>query len=113
MRPTLPALTAAALALAGAPARGAGTVDYLRQVKAWIDQGAAAPAGEKPEPDPREHWAFHSPVRAPLPASRNAQSTIRNPVDAFLAAEWQKRGLTPQPPADRRLLLRRLYLDLV
>jgi mono/diheme cytochrome c family protein len=81
-------------------------------LRAWIDQGAAAPADERPEPDPREHWAFHAPVRPAVPAVKDA-ARARNPVDAFLAAEWERRGLTPQPPADRRLLLRRVYLDLV
>src|SRR5262249_33807257 len=80
-------------------------------LRAWIDQGATGPADEKPEADPKEHWAFRAPVRPPLPAVPDAR--IRNPVDAFLAAEWSKRGLVPQPPADRRTLLRRVSLDLV
>src|SRR5205085_1272021 len=63
--------------------------------------------------DPKDHWAFRPPVRPRVPAIRNPQSTIRNPIDAFLAAEREKHGLTPQPPADRRLLLRRVYLDLI
>jgi mono/diheme cytochrome c family protein len=81
-------------------------------LRAWIDQGAAGPADERPEPDPREHWAFRAPTRPAVPAVRDA-ARIRNPVDAFLAAAREKRGLVPQPPADRRLLLRRVYLDLV
>ncbi len=80
-------------------------------LKRWIDQGARGPADEKPEADPRDHWAFRPPVRPSLPALKRGASG--NPVDAFLAAEWEKRGLTPQPPADRRLLLRRVYLDLI
>jgi hypothetical protein len=81
-------------------------------LRLWIDQGAAAPADEKPELDPKEHWAFRPPTRSPLPPVKDA-AHAGNPIDAFLAAEWEKRGLTPQPPADRRLLLRRVYLDLV
>ncbi len=80
-------------------------------LKTWIDQGAIGPANEKPEADPKEHWAFRTPIRPPLPAVKDGR--VRNPVDAFLAAERQKRGLVPQPAADRRLLLRRVYLDLV
>ncbi len=78
--------------------------------RAWIDQGAPAPADEKPEPDPRDHWAFRPPVR---PAVPRVHSPGRNPVDAFLAAEQEKRGLTPQPAAERAVLLRRVYLDLI
>lgn len=83
-------------------------------LRAWLDQGAAGPADEKPEPDPREHWAFRTPVRPAVPALGNTGSReAPNPIDAFLAVEWEKHGLKPQPPADRRTLLRRLYLDLI
>src|SRR5262245_1285859 len=30
-------------------------------LKAWIDQGAKAPADDKPEADPKNHWAFRAP----------------------------------------------------
>jgi mono/diheme cytochrome c family protein len=80
-------------------------------VRAWIDQGATGPADEKPEPDPKDHWAFRAPVRRPVPLVKDA-SHARNPIDAFLAAAREQRGLTPQPPADRYTLLRRVTLDL-
>ena len=53
-----------------------------------------------------------------LPATRPALSrgvvgAGSNPIDAFLADAWEKHGLRPQPPADQRLLLRRVYLDLI
>jgi hypothetical protein len=81
-------------------------------LKRWIDEGAKGPADEKPEPDPRDHWAFRAPVRPPVPASKGPAAG-GNHIDAFLAAERARRGLTPQRPADRRLLLRRVYLDLI
>jgi hypothetical protein len=81
-------------------------------VRAWIDQGATGSAGEKPEPDPRQHWAFHTPVRPALPQVHDS-GRVRNPIDAFIGAERERRGLSAQPPADRRLLLRRVYLDLI
>jgi hypothetical protein len=97
------------------PPPGLGEALSEREVallRAWIDHGAAAPADERPEPDPREHWAFHAPARPVVPTVKDARFA-RNPVDAFLAAEWERRGLTPHAPADRRLLLRRVCLDLV
>ena len=81
-------------------------------IRRWIDQGAAAPADEKPESDPRDHWAFKKPVRAALPKVRDA-AWATNPIDAFLAAAREQRGLTPQRPAHRSVLLRRVYLDLI
>jgi hypothetical protein len=81
-------------------------------LRAWVDQGATGPPDEKPEPDPRDHWAFRTPVRPALPGIKDS-SRVRNVVDVFLAAAREKHGLTPQPVADRRLLLRRLYVDLI
>jgi hypothetical protein len=49
-------------------------------------------------------------VRPDVPAVA-LEST--NPIDAFLAADAKARGLTPVGPADRRTLLRRVYLDLI
>jgi hypothetical protein len=54
-----------------------------------------------------EHWAFRKPVRPPVPGS------FRNPIDGFLAAEWSKHKLKASPEADRRTLIRRVYLDLI
>lgn len=79
-------------------------------IKAWIDQGAVAPADDAREPDPRDHWAFRAPVRPSVP-TRDGK-TDGNPIDAFLAASWDPKGLKPQPPASKGLLQRRLYLDL-
>src|SRR5262249_872267 len=49
-------------------------------LKAWIEQGAAAAPDEKPEEDPRKHWAFVEPVRPAVPAA----APSGNPIDAFL-----------------------------
>ncbi len=95
------------------PSEGDGlTARQIELIRKWIDGGAAAPANDPPDPDPRDHWAFRAPKRPPVPVLSTRYSVLSNPVDAFLAAEWQKRGLTPQPQADRRLLLRRVTLDL-
>jgi hypothetical protein len=88
------------------------TEKQIALLKAWINQGAAVPAGEKPEEDPQRHWAFQRPLRPPLPVVADA-AWSRNPIDRFLAAEHAKHGLTASPPADRAALLRRVYLDLV
>lgn len=87
------------------------SAEQIKTLKAWIDEGANFPATDKPELDPRDHWAFRPPVRPPLPPIEEAWR--KNPVDRFIAAEWKKRGLSPQKPADKRLLLRRIYLDLI
>src|SRR5262249_46487530 len=41
------------------------TEKQIAVLRAWIDQGAKAPDEPVPE-DPRKHWAFQVPRRAPL-----------------------------------------------
>jgi hypothetical protein len=88
------------------------TARQVALLRAWIDQGAPVPADDRAEVDPRDHWAFRRPVRAPLPTVQNA-GWVRNPIDAFIATRHERDGLTPAPPADRAVLLRRVYLDLI
>lgn len=96
------------------------TPEEIAVLKAWIEQGAKSPAEEAIPPDPRLHWAFQRPVRPALPqlpggaeAGSFGHGTAGNPIDAFIAAEHAKRGLTARPQAEKPVLLRRIYLDLV
>ncbi|AGA27039.1 DUF1553 domain-containing protein [Singulisphaera acidiphila] len=86
------------------------SAEQIALIKTWIDQGAVAPPDDSLEPDPRDHWAFRAPIRPSVPSIDATHSG--NPIDAFLAASWKKKGLTPQPPALKGLLQRRVYLDL-
>jgi mono/diheme cytochrome c family protein len=84
----------------------------VEAIRDWIAQGAKFPADEKPERDPRDHWAFRTPSRPTVPSVEHPE-WVKNPIDAFIAARHGERGLTPQPPADRRVWLRRVSLDLI
>src|SRR6266542_5811427 len=76
------------------PAEGeALTPEQVGSLRDWIAQGAPSPADEKPESDPRDHWAFKPPARPRVPAVTHHASRIINPIDAFILAEQQKRGL--------------------
>ena len=56
---------------------------------------------------------FERVDRPTVPVVRDPSgSAIRNPIDAFIAAEHAARGLTPRPEASRPVLLRRVTLDL-
>jgi len=80
--------------------------EQVAKLKAWVEQGAKVPADDAQEPDPRDHWSFRTPVRPATPKSANS-------IDAFITAKWSEKGLTPVPPADKRVLLRRVYIDLI
>ncbi|RUL84220.1 PSD1 and planctomycete cytochrome C domain-containing protein [Tautonia sociabilis] len=85
--------------------------EQIALLRSWIDGGAAAPEGEEPEPDPRDHWAFRPPTRPPVPDA--GLGWARDPIDAFLAAEHERLGLDRSPEAPPHVLLRRVYLDLI
>jgi hypothetical protein len=58
-------------------------------------------------------WQPFETVRPPpVPRVANRRWT-RNPIDAFVAAERETRGLTPRIEASKEVLLRRVYLDLI
>jgi hypothetical protein len=77
------------------------TAAQKETLKRWIAAGAEYQA----------HWSFLAPKRPPLPTVQKT-SWVRNPIDRFILAELEKRGLQPAPEADRRTLARRLGLDL-
>jgi mono/diheme cytochrome c family protein len=83
-------------------------------LRAWIDQGAEWPAGmDVPDPrvgQARTHWAFQ-PLRAVEPPTTKDKSWIRTPIDRFILAALEAKGLTPSPPADSETLLRRVSFD--
>jgi hypothetical protein len=81
-------------------------------LRAWIDQGlkwddTLLPAAvETPT-----HWAFRPVERPTVPRTKNAV-WVRNPIDAFIAARQEAKGLVPAAEAPRHVLIRRLSLDL-
>ena len=56
-----------------------------------------------------ELWSLKPLVRPPVPVA--AAGT--NPIDAFVQDLYVAKKLTPVSPADRRTLMRRVYLDLI
>jgi hypothetical protein len=73
-----------------------------RILQDWIAQGAEYQA----------HWAYVPPTRRPPPRVRD-QAWGRNPIDAFLLAALESRGVAPSPEASKPRLIRRLSLDLL
>ncbi len=88
------------------------TSTQIDKIRLWIAQGAKGPSDEKAEADPRDHWAFRTPIRPKVPGVADP-NWAKNPIDAFIAAEHAKRNLKPRPPAEPAILLRRVYLDLI
>jgi hypothetical protein len=90
-------------------------------VRSWIDGGAkddstslvqqpgqAEPAVSEAD---RQFWSFRSPVRPPVPPVQHRER-LRDPIDAFVLAALEKKGLTLSPEADPLTLIRRATFDL-
>jgi hypothetical protein len=84
----------------------------LLVVGLWQVMGDTVSAGKSIAEKGKDHWAFQ-PIRQPtLPVVRD-RAWVRSPIDAFVLARLEAAGLRPAPPADKRTLLRRVYLDLL
>jgi hypothetical protein len=96
----------------------------LAALARWIDLGApydrpliARPDGTRPKglvvsAEDRSFWSFRPLKRAPLPTVKST-AWAGNPIDRFLLAKMEAKGLTPTREADRRTLIRRASFDLV
>ena len=91
------------------------------KIARWIKQGApeglpeADVAGTAKDPlvkdKDRLFWAFQSPKR-PEPPKVQHPNRVANPIDAFVLAKLEAKGLTLSPEADRQTLIRRASFDL-
>lgn len=70
-------------------------------VRRWILQGAAF----------EKFWSFEPPRPQILPSVGNS-GWVANRIDQFVLATLEKKRMKPQPPADKRTLIRRVTLDL-
>ncbi len=86
--------------------------EEIEKLRQWLAEGASGPLNERPEPDPRDHWAFKPPERAALaapPPSKNSGTLL----DALLGARLASKGFVRQAEISKGLWLRRVYLDTI
>ena len=83
------------------------TSSEIEALSLWI--GSAK--GKETSDERLGHWSFQ-PLKKAAPPARKDGTKFGNPIDSFVLSKLQQSGLTPSAPADRRTLLRRLYLDL-
>jgi mono/diheme cytochrome c family protein len=91
----------------------------------WIELGAPydAPLIEQKNADPlawtkssiragaKQHWAFQPLQKVSPPEVQNAW--LSNDIDKFIWQKLSEQKFAPNPRADRRTLIRRIYLDVV
>ncbi|MBI85132.1 MAG: hypothetical protein CMJ81_18205 [Planctomycetaceae bacterium] len=97
--------------------------DDIEKLRAWIAAGAAT----EPSKVAREHaaavfpsigdegrdlWAFQLP-RRPAEPDVHSSHQLRTPIDAFVLRRLESRDLSYSAEADRLVLMRRAYFDLI
>ncbi len=91
----------------------------------WVEMGAPWPGGDKAvagggakkeefdlEKRKTEHWVWQPVVDRRAPVVEN-DGWSDDPIDRFILAKLEERGLSPAAEADRRTLIRRVTYDLI
>jgi len=104
------------------PPQGQLSSDEIDQLSLWVKAGAVWPKSHVSQgttaakgddyvitPEQRNYWAFR-PVTKPAPPKADAWA--KTPIDHFIAAKLQEKGLAPVKPANKRTLIRRATFDL-
>lgn len=88
--------------------------NVIADFKQWIRDGAVWPESMKMSVDPatadKLPWAFH-PLKSVVPPKTD-DPWCRTEIDQFIREAQASRKLAPVAPADKRMLLRRVTLDL-
>ena len=84
----------------------------------WVKLGAPDPRsanakGKYASATERKVWWAFQPVKLTPPPAVENKSWPANPVDNFILAKLEEKQLKPSGPADRQVLIRRLYFDLI
>jgi mono/diheme cytochrome c family protein len=102
------------------PPKGKLPDEEIAAIRDWVSMGApdprteAAPARARKVIDiasGRRHWAF-LPLREQMPPAVRDASWCRTPIDSFISAKLDEKGLASSKQAEKRQLLRRAYFDL-
>jgi hypothetical protein len=92
----------------------------IADLQEWVRLGAPMPAAgpaaaqakrKEFTKGQKEFWSFQ-PVKAPPVPSPASKAWVRNPVDAFILAKLEEKGIAPAPKASKTTLIRRATFDL-
>ena len=104
------------------PPKGKLPAEEIAILAKWIERGAVWP--KTPEGDPpaamktahseaaEPHWSFQ-PMADPIPPAVRQTDRANNAIDQFVLARLEEAGLSYSPRAEKAVLLRRAYFDLI
>jgi hypothetical protein len=89
----------------------------IADLVAWVKMGAPDPrratATQKAwATSSKTHWAWQPLIQPGIPTVHDTTWT-KTPVDNFILAKLEEKGLKPNPTADKRTLIRRATFDLI
>ncbi len=89
----------------------------IADLEKWVKMGAPDPrtatAAQKAWKDSSKNWWAWQPLTKPAPPTVKNPAWAQTPVDNFILAKLDAKGLTPNPVADKRTLIRRATFDLI
>jgi mono/diheme cytochrome c family protein len=89
---------------------------WIRMDAPWPEYGDKGKVSEKSQhPTPntqRPYWSFVPVKPLRVPAVKN-KAWAKSPIDAFVLAKLEAKGLQPSPQASKRELIRRAYFDVL
>ncbi|MEO8126012.1 MAG: PSD1 and planctomycete cytochrome C domain-containing protein [Bryobacteraceae bacterium] len=103
------------------PPQGKLSDQQVADLRTWVQGGAhwdngtvdAVPAAKYViTPAQRRFWSFQ-PVQKPAAPEVHDAAWVKNPIDNFILAKLESKGLRPTAAADKRTLLRRATFDLI
>jgi len=77
------------------------TKTEIEIIKKWISQGAVY----------KKHWSFIAPKKAKTPKI-DSDLNPKNAIDNFVFAKMEEVGLSPNQPAEKEALLKRVSMDI-
>ena len=91
--------------------------EKIAVLEEWVKMGAPMPSGGAAKltgltGKARQHWAFQPIKKATVPEVKD-KSWAKSPIDAFVLAKMEEKGLVPNPAADPESFLRRVSYDLI
>src|SRR5215471_6108197 len=83
----------------------------IQGLAAAIGKMSPVAAGQE-QKDGYVKWLLTPPASPKIP-SVEGSDRVKNPIDAFVLSKLAAKQMHPAPPAARRVLIRRLYFDLI
>ena len=80
----------------------------IELIESWI----RTMPSEAPASKVEWRWPYEKPLKPLLPMVKNS-AWVKNPIDAFVLSRLEREGLSPAPAAAKRVLARRLFIDLI